>query len=102
MTPNPTDIVLQSWQITLTLIPTLRPFSQPPKRPPMKPVLPTVNKVLIRVPCLLARHSCCGHELADLQHKVIHFERCDTHPMTGVGASGCSSFTFLLNFPSSF
>jgi hypothetical protein len=73
-----------------------------PQRPSMQPVPPTVDEVLISVPFLLARHSCRGHELADLWHKVVHFERCDTHPMTEVGASGWFPFAFLLSFPSSF
>ena len=33
LTPKTTDIVLQSWQITLTLKQTPRPFLQPPTAP---------------------------------------------------------------------
>ena len=73
-----------------------------PQRPSMQPVPLTVDEVLLTVPFLLVRHSCCGHELADLWHKVVHFERCDMYPMTGISASEWCPFAFLLNYPSSF
>ena len=65
----------------------------------MQPVPPTVDKVLICAPFLLARHSYCGYELADLRHVVVNFERCGTHPMTGVRCLWMVLFRLLVELP---